>query len=760
MTSLLALVFFFSGLSSLIYQVAWQRLLSLHYGVGAISITLIVSIYMLGLGVGALLGGLLAEKTQNRVYLYSVIELLIGCFGLAGMPFLRFLAHRTAGTSYGLALFYMSLFLCLPTLLMGITLPLLTKIFNRLIHNFLQTVSLLYFVNTIGAALGTLFASYVLISLFGIDTAIYFAAAVNIILAAVIFSTRRPYRHITQSRPPAGRKQQTGEILGSTAYPIVFVTGFVAIGYEIVWFRVIGVLVKASPYAFSTVLFVYLVGIALGSFWMGRLLRKRKLRGDKNLFFAVQFLIGAGVAVIFVGYYYLTRYTFLSYYTEVSFACSVHPPLISTGSVLSDLHCSLDIFGWPMLFVLAPTILIGASFPLISSLALSRRDEEGKTIASVYFFNVAGNVLGGIITGFLLLPRLGTETTVMAFVLVGVLFGLPVTRVRDRKLPLAEKVVPLATLLLVTAILFPRKGRLYETMHIAPGSEFDTFLEEGKDGVVVTYQYGDIVVNYINGLAHGMRPQPLFNYETIEAAGFARKVETVLIIGFGTGAVTETILKLDDVRKVTLVEISDALIKNLKKIPEIDRILSDSRIELVIDDARRFLLGTAERFDLILTDPLRATTAYSNNLYSCDFFRLAKDRLNPAGVIMVGIYEYSDTINRIMHKTLLSTFKHVRAYRFFCLASAHTLDRNVQRQDELLASFSPEMQKMLSAKALLELSPGRGPAEASAKPRQIYLGDQDYIKQQTKGYPINRDNKPICEYYIGLIIRKGLFGKE
>ncbi len=758
LTTLLALVFFFSGFSSLVYQVAWQRLLSLHYGVGAVSITLIVSIYMFGLGLGALLGGFLAERFENRICLYSIIELLIGCFGLVSIGFLGFLARLSAGAGYVFSLLYMSLFLCLPTLLMGTTLPLLTKVFNRLIHNFFRTVSVLYFVNTIGAALGTLFAGYVLISLFGLDTAIYFAAAVNFILAAVIFSLSRVPLGTAKRQITAGQNQQAGEILGRAAYAIVFVTGFLAIGYEIIWLRVISVLVKASPYAFSTVLSVYLFGIAIGSFWMGRFLRKRKLKADRDLFFLLQFLIAACIMVTFAGYYYLTRYTFLSYYTEVSFACPVHPPLISTGSVLTDLHCSLDIFAWPVLFVLVPTILMGASFPLISSLALSSRDKEGKTIASVYFFNVAGNILGGIVTGFLLLPMLGTEPTVTLFVSAGVLFGLAVTGIHGRKLPAAERIALVAAMLLAAVIFLPRKGRLYETMHTRPAEQFNTYIEEGKEGVVVTYRYGEIVVNYINGLAHGMRPQPLFNYETIEAASFAPKVENVLIIGFGTGAVTETVLKLRDVKKVTLVEISGALIKNLRKIPEIDGILSDTRIETVIDDGRRYLLATPERFDLILTDPLRATTSYSNNLYSHDFYELAKDHLNPGGVIMVGIYEHSDTLNRIMYRTLLSAFRHVRAYRFFCLASDEVLEKNSQRQGDLLASFGPEMRKMLSSGALLDFSEVQRRPDASPKPEQIYLGDEKYIEKLTDGYPINRDNKPVCEYYIGLLIRKLLPG--
>ena len=260
LTALLSLIFFFSGLASLFYQVAWQRILTVHYGVGEISITLIISIYMMGLGLGALLGGFLAERVKNKIALYFVVELLIACFGLISWQFLDFLGRYTAGSSYMVSFVYMLLFLSLPTLLMGITLPLLVKIFNSLRHDFLSTVSFLYFINTIGAAVGSVFSSYVIISLFGLDIAIYLAAAINFTLAVLILMAKNipVIQEETTSFPDQTKDKDN--TFGLLAYLFVFVTGFLALGYEIVWFRMVGILVKASPYAFSTVLSVYLFG--------------------------------------------------------------------------------------------------------------------------------------------------------------------------------------------------------------------------------------------------------------------------------------------------------------------------------------------------------------------------------------------------------------------------------------------------------------------------------------------------------------------
>ena len=738
MTSLLAFIFFFSGFASLMYQIAWQRLLTVHYGVGAVSITLIVSVYMFGLGVGALIGGALAERVRDKMTLYFVVQLLLGAFGLISLPFLDFLGRHTAGASHTVSLWYMAAFLSLPTILMGITLPLLTKIFNGLINDFLSTVGYLYFVNTIGATVGTLFAGYILISFFGLRATVYCAAAVDLVLAAFILSARfislQPHGQ-QASGDSVDHRPDTGGRLGRIAYPLVFITGFLALGYEIIWFRFIGVLVKASPYVFSSVLAVYLLGIGLGSYAMVRLLQRPAVSGKPNLFFMLQFLIGTYVLIVFLAYYYLTLYTPLEIFSRTSFNAVLHPTFIipsfqSVRQFLHDCYVLVDVFLWPLVFVLIPTILMGASFPLIAFLSQSDGKQEGKTVGTIYFFNIGGAVLGGLLTGFLLLPIMGTGWTVLAFSSIGVLFGLFVTQGAGREVPLKHRIAVAGTLLVLGVAAFPTGERLYGAIHEAPGESYQRFIEEGRDGVVVTYQRQDSIYNYINGLGHGGRPVPGFYYEGIEGLSFARQVESVLIIGFGTGSVTEMILRMEGVKQVTIVELNPTLIKNLEKMQLFRDILADDRIELIIDDGRRFLLRTDEEFDLIQIDALRATTSYSNNIYSRQFFELARQRLSDGGVFITWMDEY-----RVIPKTLASVFEHVRLYDFFALASRVPFVRKDEVRRELLAGF-PEGERQTIATV------GR------------YVGDQHYIEAVTVGYDINEDWKPVTEYYLGLRIEE------
>lgn len=739
MVPLLAFIFFFSGFASLIYQVSWQSLLTVYYGVGSVSIILIVSVYMLGLGLGALVGGILSENVRGRITLYCIVELLIGFFGLVSLFFLEYLGRRTAGSSYPVSFVCMFLFLCIPTFLMGITLPLLTKIFNRIVHNFLVSVSYLYFINTLGAAAGAIFGSYVIVSFFGFDNAIYIAAAINFVLAALIFYAKYLPKDLKRQEGKYIQEpvEDRSVLLGKAAYFLVFVTGFLAIGYEIVWFRVIGILVKASPYAFSTILAVYLVGIALGSFGMSKYLYIRKAIGKRNLFFFIQFLIGLSVIVTFIGYYYLTRHSFLNVFTKVSFSTFLHPDLsvltgFSPGQLIIGAYKALDVFFWPAVFVLVPAVLMGASFPLLCSLSLMRSDREGSTVGTVYFFNIIGNVMGGILTGFVLLAFLGSETTLLVFSSVGLLFGLFITSNSGRRVGVLYKVL-IAVLIAFNVMFFPKSHMLYKTMHVFSSEGYEVYSEEGIDGVIMTYQKGENVRNYINGMSHGGRPVHPFYFETIEAAAFAPKADNVLIIGFGTGTITETVLKVDDVRRITLVELSSTLMKNLEKMRLFRDMLSDDRIDLVIGDGRRFLLRTDEEYDLILLDPLRTTTSYSNKLYSKQFFELVKKHLAPGGIFMVWMDEY-----KVMPKTVASVFDHVRMYNFFCLGSDSPFKDNEIRREELLASFPPAYRERI---------------ENYGK----YLGDRVYIEETTRGYPVNQDWKPVCEYYIGLFVREKLF---
>jgi predicted membrane-bound spermidine synthase len=722
---LLAVVFFLSGFASLVYQVVWQRLLTVHHGVGAVSITLIVCVYMFGLGLGGWLGGRLASRSTRRVALYLATEFVLGVFGVASLPLLDALGRATAGADLAVAGLAAFAFLALPTTLMGMTLPLVVQIFDDLARNFAVSVGLLYGLNTLGAAFGALAAAYGLVSFGGLDVAVWVAAAINLVLAALIAAVRRAPPAPGPDLPRLPEPATSG--LGRVAFALVFATGFLAIGYEIAWVRLVGVLVKASPYAFATVLFVYLLGVALGGFAIRDRLR-RGVADARSLFFLLQFALGAASLLLVLAYYHATIHTPLAAVTRLTFAQDVHPPadLFVPGGG-SGLAVQLAVLLWPAFFVLVPTILMGAGFPLAAQLAYERRGSEGATVGTLYFFNLAGNVAGGALTGILVLPILGTERTLLAFGLMGLLAGLLVRRA-GRPVSRLLRVAGVATTAVVATAFFPGPGDLYRAMHapgFPPGVRYATHLAEGLDGIVVSFAAWPRLENYINGLGHGVRPPYAFFHESLEAAAHAPRAREVLVVGFGTGGIVEAMQKTD-ARRIVVVEINRTLLANLRQLPPLLAILEDPRTELVVDDARRYLLRSDERFDLILMDPLRTTTAYSNNLYSREFFELARSRLSPDGVVLV----WTDEM-QVLPRTVASVFEHVRLWSFFLLASPRPLERSPETWARLLGRFpASERRGIESVEARLVSEQ----VEPAARGRRA----------------VNRDWRPVSEYYLGL----------
>ncbi len=249
----------------------------------------------------------------------------------------------------------------------------------------------------------------------------------------------------------------------------------------------------------------------------------------------------------------------------------------------------------------------------------------------VYFLTIIGNTLGGILTGFVLLPYFGTEHSVALFGTIGIAFGAGVRELGGTTLSTSFCATTTAMLLTGALLLFPRKGELYEVMHASAGKDLDFVFAEGVDGTVVTYHRNERVRNFINGVAHGG---------------------------------PTNLLKSDGLKEIVVVEINNTLLRNFRKIPFFAMMLNDPRVHLTVDDGRRYLFNTIKKFDLITTDALWSFTAYSNNLYSQDFYRLVQAHLGPRGVYMAWHDE-----QHVIPKTLASVFSHVQMFRSFSIAS-------------------------------------------------------------------------------------------
>ncbi|MDD1444429.1 methyltransferase, partial [Dolichospermum sp. ST_sed3] len=364
----------------------------------------------------------------------------------------------------------------------------------------------------------------------------------------------------------------------------------------------------------------------------------------------------------------------------------------------------------------------------ITSLAF-KSNKEGNTVGKVYFFNVLGNLAGGLVTGLLLLVFLGTEYSILLLSFLGILFIFFIEG-RNGIYRLEFKILIILSIIFLTITFFPRKNQLYSNIH--PNILFNRnerkIIKEGLDGVIVTYSDNDKLSTYINGLTHGGRPNPLFSFEAIEALSYNNQIKNALIIGFGTGTTTETLLKLEPKPRIVLVELSKALIENLRQIEYLESLLQNDHLDLIFTDGRKYLYNNKEKFDIILIDPLRTTTSYSNNLYSKQFFNLVKGHLTTNGVFMIWMDEY-----HVMPKTICSVFSYVRQYGFFCIASNRELKQNIEFKYAFFRHF-PGYQEALIRLDSIENNPLT----------------RDNILSNNIEYPINEDYRPRCEYYIGL----------
>lgn len=728
------LIFFFSGFSSLLFETSWQRILTLYYGVGSITATMIVSVFMLGLGLGALLGGKLADRSATPGRLYFIIELVLAAYGLLSIPFLAFIGQLTAGAPHVVALGAMTIFLLIPTLAMGMTLPIVITVVRPSTGTFFNSLAFLYTVNALGGAIGALFGTFVVKSFFGLDAAVYLAVAIDFVLA---FALLRPAAQIVslkgniEDRPEDSQRTSGAFGDGATILPVsvlAIFSGFLAIAYEIVLFRFVDVLSKASPYIFATNLAYYLCGIAMGSCLTASWIERRAGNNDINVlvkvFFALQALAGLYVLTSFSLYYHALAIPQLAAITAQYFTNGYVGGSAILGGTSAMAH---------LIFILMPCIIMGASFPILSAIAYERSRKTGSAVGRTYFANTIGNVCGGLTVGFLCLPLLGTEGTLFALSSAGVL-SLIVFAILSPSLRPQQKLCLSAGAFLVVAAfytVFPKRTQLYVAMHVSPMPQHwratvTTFAEEGEDGLALLFHNGEHFQNFLNGYSHGTKPDYKYHREFFEALGHMPEARSVLIVGFGSGTITELVLKQPQITDVTVVEVCGANLRNMRKSP-LGACFSDKRLTVVSDDGRRLLQRSGKKYDLILLDPLRASEAYSNNIYSKEFFKLASSRLNDDGLIMLWLDEH-----HVIPKTVAHVFEHVKLFNYFLLASQSQLELEEAEQDKLLDVYSEEEQR-----------------KAFAHDTRL-VGDRSFILRKFAGYPINEDLKPSCEYFIGL----------
>jgi SAM-dependent methyltransferase len=632
-----ALAFLSSGFAALVYQVAWQRLLALSTGVGPYSIAVIVTAFMAGLGAGSHVGGVMSARlSPARALLgFALVELGIGLFGVASGPLYYDVLYVRAGWLYDrpwrASLFHLAS-LALPTLLMGMSLPLLVRAAVRNAATAPRTIALLYGVNVVGAGLGALATPWLLLRHLGLPGALRWAALLNALAGVLALVAARgglagsdPAGETSRAEPASEPRLPFGAWLALYA-----LSGFCALALEMLWFRIVDLGVKSTAFTFGTALSVYLLGLAAGSLagaWRAGF-PERPLKAFLLLQCAIAGLSGVLLALL------VRAPVELPLYAELVGHWRSHEPAVIGGALGPRALLGLYL-GIPAFLCGVPTFLMGLSFTALQRAVQDSPGTSGLKVGLLQAANIAGCALGSLGVGLLALERLGTAGTFRLVVALGLAFALLGLRLFE-----ARRAFALAAFaLLLVQLALPGREELWRRLH-GLDQEEGLFDEDATSVSALTEAGGTMWNVWVNG-----KTQSFIPYEgdhtllgALPALVHPSPLE-VAVIGLGSGNTAWAAGCREETRSVTVFEIAagqERLLRRLLERPgqaQLGRFLSDPRVSLVVADGRNALERGSRAYDFIEADALRPSSAYSGNLYSLEFFRGCARRLKPGGLM-------------------------------------------------------------------------------------------------------------------------------
>lgn len=659
---LLSLLFFVSGFPALLYQIVWQRTLFTIYGVNIESVTIVVTAFMLGLGLGSLAGGWVSKRPGVPVLkLFAAIELLIALFGVLSLPFFHWVASFTAQVPAGALGFVAFLLVVFPTMLMGATLPLLTSHLVRLSGNVGRSVGILYFVNTLGSAAACFMAAKLSMPLFGMSGSVHLAAAMNVLvgLAVLIFAGRlqaasNGYSTVKQDRTNTATTSSQDRLPFWGAMILSALCGFVALSYELAWYRIFSFASGGEAKTFPYLLGFYLLGIALGSLAVRYLCGQRRGIGN-NLVMLWLLVTLANVAAFLVG-----------------------PLLVQSLPFMSP--------NWAMAFIAVPAALLGATFPLICHCSIPPDGHSGSRVSLLYVSNIVGSTAGTFVTGFILMDFWPLPTIALVLSLVGLAVGLLVlpaaglTRARTTLLAGAT-VSSVLTLWVVGPSLF---DRFYERLqpHKYGFTGTDRFAE------VVETKSGVITVTHDKAIFGGGIHDGYFNidlmtdmnriYRAYALSALHPAPRRVLMIGLASGSWAQVMANHPQLDRMTVVEINPGYLETISRHADVAGVLRNPKVAITIDDGRRWMVRHPdEKFDVIVMNTIFNWRANASNMLSLDFLQIVREHLNPGGIAL-----YNTTGSGEVALTGVTAFRHAVGFGSLLAVSDSPLvfDRDRWRQ--------------------------------------------------------------------------------
>ncbi len=667
---LLLVLFVGSGCAALIYEIVWFQLLQLVIGSSAVSLGVLLGTFMGGMCLGSLLLTRFVGPERHPLRVYAGLEATIGVLGLivlVAVPLVGGVYTATAMHGLpGLLLRGAVCGICLlpPTLLMGATLPAIARWVEATPVG-VSWLGFFYGSNIAGSVFGCLLAGFYLLRVHDMRTTTFVAVAVNFAVAsgAWLLSTRAPHR----SGLPAERESAApSPIRGvNVVYVAIALSGLSALGAEVVWTRILSLMLGASVYTFSIILAVFLIGLGFGSSAGSALARRDNPRGALGW---SQLLLTAGIA-----------------WAAYMMASSLpYWPINPTLSPSPWITFEVDLVR-SLIAVFPAAFLWGASFPLAIAAVVVPGQDAGELVGRVYAANTVGAILGALAFSLFVIPQVGTQTgerllEVTSIIAALIVFGSmlrPAVAGVSRKL--AERhgatlgVAGLGTVaagLVVALVLVAHVPKVPDGL-VAYGRflpTYDTqprylYVGEGINSSIAVSEMSNGVRNFhVAGKVEAstepqdMRLQRMLGHIS---ALLDNDPHSVLVVGFGAGVTAGSFVLHPGIKRIVICEIEPLIPKVVSTYFSAANydVAHDPRVEIVYDDARHYILTTKEKFDVITSDPIHPWVKGAATLYTKEYFNLVKEHLNPGGVVTQWVPLYESHANVV--KSELATFFNV-----------------------------------------------------------------------------------------------------
>jgi spermidine synthase len=657
-----------SGFAGLIYESIWTHYLKLFLGHAAYAQSLVLIVFMGGMAGGSALLGRISVRLRNPLAGYALVEAVIGVLALvfheafvavtdwSYASLLPALGSEWAALAAKIAL---SCLLILPqSLLLGMTFPLMSAGLVRAQPSASgEAIAMLYFTNSLGAAIGVLASGFLLIAWAGLPGTLRTAAAINLLLAATVWFVSRPARDPALA-PVAGGDAPAARLL----YAVAFLTGLASFVYEISWIRMLSLVLGASTHSFELMLSVFILGLALGGLAVRR--HVDATRNPERLLGGVQLLMGL-----------LALATLPAY--DATFGVMEWLMKGLSRSEAGYLFFNLSGQAIAALVMLPATFCAGMTLPLITG-ALLRRGAGEAAIGKVYAANTLGAIAGVLCAVHLGLPLLGLKGSLIAGAAVDTAIGLLLLyRFVPGRRPFALGAAACAALFGAVSIAFEldankmtagvfRHGDL-------SGSRDATILyrKDGKTATVHLVAYPEATSIRTNGKSDGsinLKPEGERGSDEITmvltgAVPLALKPETksVAVIGIGTGLTMHTLLQSLAIERVETVEIESAMAEASRGfLPRNSAAFADPRGSILIDDAKTFFSTHNRRYDVIISEPSNPWVSGVSNLFTREFYRRIRTHLNRDGLLVqwFQLYEIDPSLLASVMRALGEEFAH------------------------------------------------------------------------------------------------------